>query len=170
LPKRTGETSKNNVAVKDRDQNAIRLRMMGYTYDSIAGMLGYKNESGPYKAVQREMKRRALESGEDVSLVRQMEIERLDRFLLSVFPKTLEGDAQAISTAMSIMNRRAALLGLDAPKQFDQRVRVEIVSYNQALRDFLDIYKDVHGESDLADKLIQRIDQIAQERFQGVVT
>ena len=59
-------------------------------------------------------------------------------------------------------------MGLDAPKQIEARVRVDVISWNQALRDFLDIYRQYHSTAPEAPMLLADLDKIGQERFAGV--
>jgi hypothetical protein len=49
--------------------------------------------------------------------VRKLECERLDRLLLAVWSRALSGDLDALDRALALMKRRAALLGLDAPRK-----------------------------------------------------
>ena len=86
-----------------------------------------------------------------------------------LWSQVLAGDIAATTTALRIQERRAALLGLDAPKQIEARVRVDVLSWNQAIRDFLDVYRELHNDAPEAPMLLERIDKIAEERFAGVV-
>ena len=117
----------------------------------------------------RELRATADDMGEGIEAVRQLELRRLDQMQFPLWPQVLSGDVQATSTALRIQERRASLLGLDAPKQIEARVRVDVVSWNQALRDFLDVYRELHGNSPEAPVLIDRLDKISQERFAGVL-
>lgn len=58
-----------------KDTLAARLRATGTSYKVIAARLGYTNESGAYKAVQRAL---AAVPVEDVTELRALECERLD--------------------------------------------------------------------------------------------
>jgi hypothetical protein len=52
------------------------------------------------------------EAAEDV---RELETQRLDAMLFALRTKIKQGDVRAIDTAIRIADRRAKLLGLDAP-------------------------------------------------------
>ena len=60
------------------------------------------------------------------------------------------------------------MLGLDAPKQIEARIRVDIMSWNQALRDFLEVYREYHNAAPEAPMLLERLDKLAEDRFAGV--
>ncbi len=97
---------------------AVEMRVRGATYDEIAlAGIGYNCKSAAYKAVQRALKRRAAEP---VETVRQLEVSRLDALLGAVWDRALRvGLPDDINSVLKIMKRRAALLGLDAPKKID---------------------------------------------------
>jgi predicted DNA-binding protein (UPF0251 family) len=93
------------------DAEALRLRSQGLTYRQIASRLGV-NESTAYRRVQR-----ALEAipFEEVSEYRQLEQVRLDALQQAIWDKAMSGDLRAIDRVLAILQRRAKLLGLDAP-------------------------------------------------------
>ncbi|MDP7720757.1 hypothetical protein [Mycobacterium sp. TY814] len=97
---------------RQRAAQALELRTSGLTYAAIAAELKYSDESGPRKAVDRLLSRIECEGAEEL---RQLEGQRLDAMQRAIWPKACSGDMDAIRTALSIMGRRAKLLGLDAP-------------------------------------------------------
>ena len=165
---KTRRSKKLSLAVRLKGQQAIKLRMAGATINQIAEQLGYANDSGAYKAIMRELEQTAQDMGESTEAVRQLEIKRLDQMLFPIWNQVLTGDQGAIGTALKIQERRAALLGLDAPKQIEARVRVDVISWNQALRDFLDVYRQYHSTAPEAPMLLADLDKIGQDRFAGV--
>ena len=169
MPKKTRRSRRTSIAVRQRGQEAIKLRMAGATITQIASQLGYANESGAYKAIMRELEQTAQDMGESTEAVRQLELKRLDQMQFPIWNQVLSGDQGAIGTALRIQERRASLMGLDAPKQIEARVRIDVMSWNQAIRDFLDLYREYHRNSPEAPVLIGRLDKLAQERFAGVV-
>ena len=144
--------------------------MAGATLNDIAKQLGFKSEAGAYKRVMRELEATAQAQGEGTEAVRQLELKRLEQMLFPLWPAVLSGDTTATTTALRIQERRASLLGLDAPKQIEARVRVDVLSWNQAIRDFLDVYREYHSNAPEAPLLLERIDKIAEERFARVVS
>ena len=168
MPRKTGVSRKPSLAVREKGRQAINLRMSGATIKQIANQLGYASESGAYKALMRELKETTQEMGESTEAGRQRELRRLDQMLFPIWNSVRAGDQQAINTALRIQERRASLLGLDAPKQIEAKVRIDVFSWNEAIRDFLTIYRKYHSDSQDAMLVVNEIDRIAQERFSGV--
>jgi len=169
MPRKTKVSRVRSVAARVRGQQAIKLRMAGATLDDIAKQLDFKSAAGAYKSVMRELKATSDDMGEGIEAVRQLELKRLDQMQFPLWSQVLAGDIAATTTALRIQERRASLLGLDAPKQIEARVRVDVLSWNQAIRDFLDVYRELHSNAPEAPMLLERIDKLAEERFAGVV-
>jgi hypothetical protein len=168
MARTTRRSRKASIAVRLKGQQAIKLRMAGATTQQIATQLGYASESGAYKAIMRELEQTAQDMGESTEAVRQLELKRLDQMQFPIWNQVLAGDQGAITTALRIQERRASLMGLDAPKQIEARVRIDVMSWNQAIRDFLDLYREYHSTAPEAPMLLDRIDRLAQDRFAGV--
>jgi DNA-binding transcriptional MerR regulator len=166
--RKTRVSSRRNIKSRLRSQQAIRLREAGLTHKQIAEQLGYANESGAYKAVTRELQILSNELGESREAVQTLELSRLNQMQSANWRSVLQGDTQAISTGIKIMERRSALLGLDAPRKEEIRMRVEVFSWNEAVRDILSAFKNIFGNDPRADQLIDEIDRLANERFAGV--
>ena len=168
MPRKTRVSRVRTVAARVRGQQAIKLRQAGATLEDIARQLGFKGAAGAYKSVMRELGATAQDHGEGTEAVRQLELQRLDQMQFPLWPQVLAGDIAATTTALRIQERRASLLGLDAPKQIEARIRVDIISWNQALRDFLEVYREYHSTAPEAPMLLERLDKIAEDRFAGV--
>jgi hypothetical protein len=56
---------------------------------------------------------------EETAKLRALETARLDELLAGVYPKALAGNVRAFEAVLSIMNRRAKMLGLDLPVKVD---------------------------------------------------
>jgi hypothetical protein len=54
---------------------------------------------------------------EEVQQLRVLESQRLDALLEAVWPQAAQGHLPAVDRAVRILERRARLLGLDAPQQ-----------------------------------------------------
>jgi hypothetical protein len=122
----------------ERDGQAAAQRAQGASYGTIAVSLGYADSSGAYKAVSRAL---AAHTAEPAAEVVALELARLDdlqerahRVLdadhvtvqhghvveLNGRPLTDHGPVlAAVSTLLKIAERRARLLGLDAPTKVD---------------------------------------------------
>lgn len=137
-----------------KDALAVRLRTAGYGYLEIANKLGYANESGAYKAVQRAL---AAVPVEDVTELRALEAARLDRIseelsnlLLVKVPlvvdgrwivdqndKSLRDPASVVAIVdrlLRVSEQRARLFGLNAPApEAPKRPRLELSDAHIAL-------------------------------------
>ena len=96
----------------DRDRQALELRIAGADYDSIAQKLGYSSRGHAYDAVNALLLARAAEPREEL---RALELDRLDKLLLGIWQQAKGGNLGALDRAVKLMERRARLLGLDAP-------------------------------------------------------
>ena len=88
--------------------------MEGMKFDDIAAELGFSGRQGAYDAVSRELKAITREPAEEVL---RLDLERLDKMWGIHYLNAQAGDAMALSSCMRIMERRARLLGLDAPSK-----------------------------------------------------
>jgi len=66
-----------------------------------------------YKAALRQVVRQP-----NAELV-DLELARLDQLLVAMWPKAMQGSGWAVERCLSIMERRARLLGLDAPTKHE---------------------------------------------------
>lgn len=123
-----------SLTTAQRDAEAARLRTQGWTYQRIADRLDFKQRADAYNAVKRVLDATVREAGEDI---RALELERLDRLeaaanevlerehvtvsngrvvVLHETPLPDDGPVlAAIDRLLKIQERRARLLGLDAP-------------------------------------------------------
>ena len=106
-----------------KEQEVLKLRRGGLTWDLIAQRVGYSNASGAYQAYQKSLSRVVAE---DVNAIRELETERLDLAQSAIWGKVLQGDNPSIANLLRIMERRAKLLGLDQPT----RIQAEVIAYD----------------------------------------
>ena len=100
------------LAALERQMQALELRKAGVSYAKIAEVLGYASTGGSHKAVSSALKKTLQEPADEL---RKLEVERLDAALSSIWASVKQGQYGAIDRALRIMERRARLLGLDAP-------------------------------------------------------
>lgn len=93
---------------------ATAMRLAGARYDDIAQALGYNSRQAVHDAVQRMLRDLPAENPEHI---KNMEMARLDRLQQGLWPLALNGNQGAIDRILRIMERRAKLLGIDAPTQ-----------------------------------------------------
>lgn len=100
----------------DKQVRALELRKAGKTLEQIANELGYASKSGAAKALSVALQKTIQEPADEL---RTLESQRLDALLHSLWPNALSGDTRAIDTCLRVMDRRAKLLGLDAPAKLE---------------------------------------------------
>lgn len=130
------------VEAKERQREALELRKAGATYDTIARQLGYADPSGAAKAVKRAMDSIGVQEAEDLL---RIELERLDHMLLVLWPMVQKGNLGAIDRALRIGERRAKLLGLEAPEE-SRRTIEHVVSIGGSREEYLAALKAARGE------------------------
>lgn len=133
-----GYRDEHTIHHAERDADAARLRAEGKTYDHIANALGYHDRSAARKGVQRALLAVVQEAGDEL---RVLEVERLNRLvdtawqvmervhyahsqgrvvMLDGAPLLDDGPTlAAMDRILKIMERRAKLLGLDAPQRHE---------------------------------------------------
>ena len=104
------QTNPKPKTVAEKRRDALELRKAGVSYAEIAKRLGYRSRGGAHGAVQAGLKAAALETPAEA---RRLELERLDRLLLTIWPKTLKtGEVLDVDRVLKIIEQRAKLLGL----------------------------------------------------------
>ncbi|WP_182349342.1 hypothetical protein [Tomitella gaofuii] len=112
-------TSKRNPIRREhqaqRAKQALQLRLEGHTFRGIAEQLGVSPATivaDVDKALSDIPKREAEQ-------LRGEEILRLDRLQRGVWQEAINGDIHASQQALRIIDRRAKMLGLDAPQRVE---------------------------------------------------
>ena len=113
---KTTKVTPRKVRTIDRAAKALDLKRTGASYPAIGKALGISKQAA-WKLVQKqfaELREQTEESAEDV---RDLMLIRLDGMLWALRAKVRRGDPRAIDTALRIEERRARLLGTDAPSR-----------------------------------------------------
>mgnify|MGYP003646907353 CR=1 FL=1 len=111
-------------------RKVLDLRVLGFTFDSIAEQVGYNSRSGAFEAYRAALK---WWSAEAVSEARQFENERLERLWLSSMQQLVAAERECLQEVIdkdgnvqrqSTYSRdvQTAIFGagrLDAPKQLE---------------------------------------------------
>ncbi len=122
-------TSEKRLSELDKQRRALELRKAGLGFEAIASRLGYRGPSGAYYAVASAMRRTLQEPADEL---RALELARLDDLLAGLWLDARQGNVAKIDRVLRIMERRATLLGLDAPKKFadatDRRKEAEAIA------------------------------------------
>lgn len=109
------KTSKATIRAAQTAKEALALRLQGLTYDEIGQRLQVSHGTA-YRHVSMELANTRSTAAETAQELREVELQRLDRLLAVVGPMAESGDLQAVDRVLRIQERRAAYLGLDAPK------------------------------------------------------
>jgi hypothetical protein len=100
-----------------------------------------------YRLVQHESENLIQESAAQVL---ELELQRLDRLLMGIWPEAITGDHQAIDRALKIEDMRAKLLGLynRAPQQDDVRQQhgVIIIPAESSTEEYIAGLRAIRGE------------------------
>lgn len=114
---RPGESrhSPRRIEAVESQKKALEMRMRGLAYSAIAEKLGLASGQTAWNMVESALQRTIQEPAD---AVRKVELGRLDVLFMVAYHKVIEDrDMHASQQALNIMNRRARLLGLDAPVQ-----------------------------------------------------
>jgi hypothetical protein len=126
-----------------KELKVLELRRAGFTFQRIAEEVGYATPSGAQRALERIMTRNVPQAPDEF---RWQELDRLDRMQVALWPRAMKGDDRAIGTIVKLMERRAKLVGIDAP----QRIQAEVVNYDGT--------RDIDGDIERIVNLIRGVD------------
>ena len=98
----------------ERQVKALELRRMGKGYAEIARTLGI-GRSHAHRLVMAGLQDAVDQLRAQADDLRAEEISRLDGMLAGLWPDARRGNHGAVDRVLRIMERRARLLGLDAP-------------------------------------------------------
>ena len=106
----------------DKEREIVELRTEGYVWREIAQQVGMST-AGVYKAYNRAMTRVIAPSIEEH---RELELDRLDILQRTYWQPAVNGNLRAADYVLRVIDKRAKLLGLDAPL----KVQAEVVTYD----------------------------------------
>lgn len=106
------------ILVQQKRRQALEYRKAGMTYAQIAEQIGYSNASAARKAVIAAFGEVVQEPVADL---KNLQVERLNHMLLTLWGKVSAGDEAAINTSLRIMDKMDALMGTDAARQVEVR-------------------------------------------------
>jgi pantothenate synthetase len=101
---------KNRALAAARRAQAVQLKASGLTYAAIAIDMGYANRGTVYRIISEALKAQNVEA---VDQLRNLEVARLDKLQLSMWPAAMAGDVHAASVVTRIILTRCRLLGLE---------------------------------------------------------
>ena len=102
------------AAAAERRVKVLEMRKAGFTFRQIGGQLDI-NEAQAYRDLARILSDILELARPDAVALRTLELERLDDLQKTLWRQAKAGNLGATDRLLRIMERRARLLGLDAP-------------------------------------------------------
>lgn len=93
---------------------AVELRMLGLSYRKIGAKMDL-SEAQAHRLVKSAMEMAIKKTAEDAEVAIAIELDRLDQLFHAHIINALKGNTAATDRVLKVMERRAKLLGLDAP-------------------------------------------------------
>ena len=93
---------------REREERALDLSALGYSYERIARELGYAHRRSAKAAVDRALARIPMEAAKRL---REIELHTIDLAQRSIAKQILAGHLGAIDRLIKLMDHRAKLLG-----------------------------------------------------------
>ena len=120
------QSQKNAAQVAEEQLTCYRLRLAGATLDQIAKQTGL-SKGTVHTRISKEIAERVEPLAEEV---RKMQLDRLDEWLMQLNKQVREGRqvARSIEVALRVEERRAKLMGVDAPERVDVSATVHEVT------------------------------------------
>lgn len=103
-----------HMIVSERQRLIMRYRRQGMTVSEISEIL---DTSHSQVSNSLETAYRALHAEDEATIARQVDLERLDELHSAYWAAAKEGDIKAADFILKTMDRRAKMLGIDAPIQ-----------------------------------------------------
>lgn len=109
-----GHRAKEEVTRAERIGKAIEYRKSGAAYRTIANALGV-SPSAAHSYVKEGLDIYRETAREQAAILVELEQQRLDAIQAANWANAMQGSKTAADTVLRVMERRAKLLGLDAP-------------------------------------------------------
>ena len=108
-----------NERLSGRNGQIWQAYLLGHTQEAIAAEHGISQQR--VAQILREIRKSIPD--EDVAELRRVDLERLDSMTPANLQLARAGDKDGVKSVLAIMARRAALLGMDAPKQVEASIQ-----------------------------------------------
>jgi hypothetical protein len=139
--------SQRRVLAAERHRKALSLRGFGLTYDAIAKELGYSSSQTAKQAVAAALK--SLGDQTRAEYIAEVNA-RLDQGLVALSERLQRGEPRAWEVVVQIEARRAAMLGLDAPKKVEI-TDSQLEEERERLRAEVTVLRSIEAPSDVVD-------------------
>lgn len=110
----------NSTEVAEQQVRCYELRLTGMSLDKIAAET-HLSKGTVHNRIQAEIQAKVLPLADEV---RKLELDRLDRWLAKLDEQITAGETvpRCVEVAVKVSERRARLLGIDAPQQLEATV------------------------------------------------
>lgn len=105
-------TRPRRLVARERDRQALELRIQGLTFAAIGANLGVTWQAAQ-QAVKRSLNATKAAIAENADELRAIEAERLEKITEILWPRVLEGDLRAIDRVLRARESFRRLTGLD---------------------------------------------------------
>jgi hypothetical protein len=113
------------LTAADRAENVTALAAQGHSVRAISAKMAQlgrpTSKTTVHRILERELSARRDQTQANVATARALDLVRIDRALVGLEPKIAKGDPRAVLALVRVLDRRAKLLGLDAPARVDIR-------------------------------------------------
>ena len=114
-PRESQPSVSHDMNARQRAEQAIQLRVLGYSYTEIAKRCGYRDPSGARKAIKTLRDRLLLDDVRDATALQAERIDRAVRECMEWIEQQPTKDRLwALDRLVPLLKRQAELLGLDA--------------------------------------------------------
>lgn len=111
-----GKSSPVKARKVENQARALELRRAGLGFEAIGAQLGIK-KSQAHRLVVSGLAEARAQVAASADELRSEELSRLDGMLMGLWPRARKGEVAAVDRVLKISERRAKLLGLDAPER-----------------------------------------------------
>lgn len=118
MPARSPTNNAARVRSLERQRQALELRRMGLGFEAIAAQLGI-GKTQAHRLVVAGMADSRAQVAASADELRSEELSRLDGMLQGLWPRARKGEVAAVDRVLKIGERRAKLLGIEAPVRIE---------------------------------------------------
>lgn len=100
------------------------MNTLGYSFDEIGEKLGVSRQMA-HRYIKQEIQGLVRDTREECLAMRELEIERLDKMLSTIWHQALEGDFNAFDRVLKILDRQTKIMALDELTKSELNVKQE---------------------------------------------
>lgn len=101
---------------EQRRLQILNMRVAGFSHSQIAQAV-HLSPNNISQIIAKELAKTRALADQALEDLRSLEVARLDEAVRALWPKAMTGHPRSIEIILKVMERRAKLLGLDAPER-----------------------------------------------------